>query len=173
MKVRYSYKIEDFEEICEVADNLSPRRRRIRFGLVFVGILLFLVPFLTSSGPSQPDKFLLGMSPFGVVLIVCGLRNPRRVARKYYGPEVDGREFEVTIDEGGITTTSSTARTEFQWTAFTRVIEGPNAVALVERTVMYLFPKRAFTSEQWGEFLTRLREHVPVWDANTRSVRLL
>jgi hypothetical protein len=31
MDIRYSYRMEDFEEIVEVADNLAPRRRAVRF----------------------------------------------------------------------------------------------------------------------------------------------
>ena len=34
MEVRYSLKIEDFEEIAGVADKLSPRLHAIRFPLV-------------------------------------------------------------------------------------------------------------------------------------------
>jgi hypothetical protein len=33
MDVRYSYRIEDFEEVAEVAYKLIPRRRAIRFAL--------------------------------------------------------------------------------------------------------------------------------------------
>src|SRR5258708_5032682 len=165
MDIRYSYKIEDFEEIAEVADKLAPRRHAIRFGLVCVGALLLIAPFLTGGGPSHPDPFLLGMSPFGVCMILCGiLQNPRRVARKYYAPEVEGTEYEATIKQDGITTTSPTGRSELRWTAFSRVIEGKNALGLVEKTTMYVLPKRAFSQEQWADFISLIREHVPVWD---------
>jgi hypothetical protein len=173
MNIRYSFKIEDFEEISEVADKLSPRRRRIRFALVFTGVLLLVAPFLTGSGPSHPDQFLLGMGPLAICLIVWGLQNPRRVARKYYAPEIDGIEHEATITQDGITTTSPTCRMQFQWTAFGRMIEGKNGVALIDKTIMYVFPRRAFNPEEWTDFLSLLQEHIPVWDGSTRSIRLL
>src|ERR1700724_3747683 len=114
MDIRYSYKIKNFEEIAEAADKLAPRRHAIRFALVCVGMLLLIAPFLTSSGPSHPNPFLLGMSPFGVCVILCGvLQNPRRAARKYYAPEIQkGMEYEATIKQDGITTTSPTGRSE-------------------------------------------------------------
>jgi len=174
MDIRYSYKIEDFEEIVEVADKLAPRRHAIRFGLVCVGVLLLIAPFITSSGPLHPDLFLLGMSPFGVCMILCVvLQNPRRVARKYYAPEVQDLEYQATIAQDGITTTSPTGRSELRWAAFSRVIEGKDALAVVEKTTMYVFPRRAFSEQQWAEFIALLREHVPVWDGKTRSIRLL
>jgi hypothetical protein len=174
MDIRYSYKIEDFEEIVEVADKLAPRRHVIRFGLVCVGGLLLIAPFLADRGPSHPDPFLLGLSPYGISMIVCGiLQNPRRVARKYYAPEIQGIECEATIKQDGITTASPTSRAEFRWAAFTRVIEGKNVLALVETTTMHVFPRRAFSQEQWDDFISLLREHVPVWDGTTRNIRLL
>lgn len=174
MDVRYSYKIEDFVEIVEVADKLDPRRRRIRFGLKFVGGFLLVAPFLTSRGPLHPDMFLLGMSAFGVCLIVCGiLQDPRRVARRYYANEVEGTEYEATIRQDGIIAKSPTGGTELRWAAFARVIEGKDVVALVERTVMYAFPRRAFSQEQWTDFIALLKKHVPVWNGSTRSIRLL
>jgi hypothetical protein len=175
MEIKYSYKIEDFEEIVEVADKLAPRRHAVRFAVTSLGLFLLVAPFITSSGPSHPDLFLLGLSPFGVSMIVCVvLQNPRRIARRYYAPELAHEtEYEATIKEDGIATTSPTCRSEFKWTAFSRVIEGQNALALVERTTMYVFPRRAFSSEQWADFVALLRNHVPVWDGTTRNIRLL
>jgi YcxB-like protein len=164
MDVRYSFKIEDFEEIAEVADKLTPRRHAIRFALVCVGVLLLIAPFLAGTDFLHPDRFLLGMCPFAFWLIACViLQNPRRVARKYYAAEVDGTECEASINEDGITTKSSTSQVVLRWTAFSRVIEGQNAIALVEKTIMFVFPKRAFSQEQWDKFLSLLRQHVPVW----------
>jgi hypothetical protein len=172
INVRYSFKIEDFVEILEVADKLSPRQRRIRFGAKFVAGLLLAAPFLASSGPSHPDQFLLGLSSTSIFLFGWGLITPKRVATKYYNKEVDGTEYEATITEKGITTTSPSSRAEFQWSAFSKAIEGANQVALIDKTIMYVFPKRAFNQEQWTEFINLLHTHIPVWDADTRTVRL-
>lgn len=168
MDVQYSYRIEDFEE---VADKLVPRRHAVRFGLVCAGVLLLIAPFLVGPSLLHPDPFLLGMSVF--VMISCGvLQNPRRVARKYYAAAIDGTEYEASINEDAITTKSSTGYSVLQWTAFSKVIEGQNAIGLVDKTIMYVFPRRAFTPQEWDKFLSFLRQHVPVWDGPVRSVRL-
>jgi hypothetical protein len=54
MDVRYSFKIEDFEEIVEVADKLARRRHAIRFALVCVGVLLLIAPFLAGTDFLHP-----------------------------------------------------------------------------------------------------------------------
>lgn len=171
--VRYSFKIEDFVEILEVADKLSPRPRRIRFGAKFVAGLLLVAPFLTSSGPSHPDQFLLGMSATAIFLLGWGLVTPKQIARKYYDKQIDGTEYEASITENGIRTISPTSRAEFQWGAFSKVIEGTNQVALIDKTIMYVFPKRAFSPEQWTKFINLLHKHIPVWDTDIRTIRLL
>ena len=174
MDVRYTFKIEDFEEIAEVADKLVPRRHAIRFALVCVSVLLLIAPFLAGADFLHPDRFLLGMYPFAFWLLACViLQNPRRVARKYYAAEVDGTECEASISEDGITAKSSTSQVVLRWAAFSRVIEGENAVALVEKTIMFVFPKRAFSQGQWNQFLSLLRQYVPVWDGTNRRISLL
>ena len=76
-------------------------------------------------------------------MISCGvLQNPRRVARKYYAAAIDGTEYEASINEDAITTKSSTGYSVLQWTAFSKVIEGQNAIGLVDKTIMYVFPRR-------------------------------
>jgi len=173
IKVRYTFKIEDFVEICEVADKLRPRSRQIRFGAKCLAGILLVTPFLTTSGPSHPDQFLLGMSSSAFFLLMWGLLTPQRVARKYYAQEIDGTEYEVIITEAGLTTIAPTSRAEFQWNAFPRAFEGTNQVALIDKTIMYVFPRRAFSPEQWTDFINLLHKHIPVWDAEIRTIRLL
>lgn len=172
IKVRYTFKIEDFVEICEVSDKLRPRSRQIRFGAKCLAGVLLVTPFLTSSGPSHPDLFLLGMSSSAIFLLTWGLATPQRIARRYYEQEIDGTEYEVIITEEGLTTIAPTSRAEFQWNAFPRAVEGPNQVALIDKTIMYVFPKRAFRPEQWSEFTNLLHKHIPEWDAEIRTIRL-
>jgi hypothetical protein len=52
-------------------------------------------------------------------------------------------------------------------------IEGANQVALIDTTIMYGLPKRAFSPEQWTKFINLLHKHIPVWDADIRTIRLL
>ena len=90
-----------------------------------------------------------------------------------YAAAVTEKEFEAEIGEDGIMTTSAVARGESKWEAFQRVIEGGEAIALVSDAMMYLFPKRAFTSEQLEEFKSLIAARVPVRDGKTRTIRLL
>ena len=173
MDVRYSYRIEDFEELAEVADKLVPRRRAIRLGLICVGVLLLIAPFLAGQSLLHPDPFLLGLSAFAVAMIACGVQSPRRVARKQYAAMIDGTEYEASIKEDAITTKSSTGHSVLQWAAFSSVIQGQNALGIVDKAMMYVFPRRAFTQDQWAEFLSLLRQHVSVWDGPVRSIRFL
>jgi hypothetical protein len=173
MDIRYSHKIEDFEELAEVTDKLVPRRRATRFALVCVGVLLLIAPFLAGPGLVHPDPFLLGLSVFSIAVIACGLHSPRRFARKQYAAMIDGTEYEASISEEAIATRSSTGHSVLQWAAFSRVIQGQNAVGVVYKAMMYVFPRRAFTQDQWAEFLSLLRRNVPVWDGPVRSIRLL
>jgi YcxB-like protein len=70
-------------------------------------------------------------------------------------------------------TVSPLAESELKWAAFSRLIEGQTAIALVVDGIMYVLPKRAFSKEQLDGFMELLRRHVPVWDAKVRSVRLI
>ena len=56
---------------------------------------------------------------------------------------------------------------------FLKSHRGGNALALVDKTTMYVFPRRAFSQEQWAEYISLVRQHVPVWDGAYRSIRLL
>ena len=173
MQVHHSYRIEDFEDICVTADRLVPRLHRIRFASVIARCLLIGAPFLTGAGVTHPDRVLLGMSPFGFCFLVCGLQSPRRKARKVYACAVTGMEYDATITDDAIITVSPVARGELKWEAFSRVIEGDDAFALVTDAVMYLFPKRAFAPDQLKEFKSLISKHVPVWDGKSRTIKLL
>jgi len=132
-----------------------------------------IAPFVTGGGITHPDQFLLGMGPFALCFFVWGFQSPRHRARKVYADAITGMEYEATITEDGITTVSSVARGELKWAAFSRVIEGNDATALVSDAVMYVFPKRAFSPEQLEAFKKLTSAHVPVWDGKNRTVRLI
>ncbi len=173
IRARYAYRIEDFEDIAMSSDRLTPRGRRIRAALTFTGVLLLVSPFLAGSGFTHPDEFLLGMVPMAFCLIAWGQRSVRRAARKQYAACVTGREDDVILADDGITVLSSIGRTELKWAAFSSVIEGKTAIALVFNGLMFLLPRRAFGDEQWAEIVSQLQARVPVWDGKTRTVRLL
>ena len=174
MDIRYSYRVEDFEEITEAADKLNPNRRAIRFALVCGGASLLALPFVMAGGPRHPDPFWLGMCPLGVCMIALAiLRNPRRVARRYYKPYLDDEEYQATINPEGIATKSRTATTQMQWTTFLHVVETGSALALYERSVVYIFPRRAFSQQEWSEFTLLASERVPARNGRLKSLHLL
>jgi len=173
VKIHYTFRIEDFEDICDANENLTPSIRRIRFASMLAGILLSVSPFLAAPGLWPPDKFLLGVEPIAFILFACGLQNARRRARKFYAAAVTEKEYEAIIGSEGITTSSPVGRGEMKWEAFQRVIEGDGAIGLVADAMMYVFPKRAFTPTELEEFKQLMAAHVPVWDRKTRTIRLL
>jgi hypothetical protein len=160
MNVRYSYRLEDCEDINEAADRSLPRARRVRFMSLIAGALLLCAPFLAGRGVSHPDQFLLGMSPVAICLVLWGLQSPKKSAKKFYAKAINGTEYQAVITDEGITTLSPTVRTELKWAAFSQIIEGENTMALVYEAVMYLFPRRAFNLEQWDEFLEQVHARV-------------
>jgi hypothetical protein len=162
IKVRYSYRLEDLEDVHDAADRAVPTARRTRREAVVAGCLFLIAPFLAAKSILHPEAFLLGMSPFGVCFIWWGLQNPKRDVRKRYAQAVEiFPEYEVTIEEGGITTQSPTIRTELKWEAMSQILEGKGAVGLVCENVMYVFPGRAFNQEEWDRFLGQVRERIP------------
>jgi YcxB-like protein len=151
MDVHYTYGMGDFEEISEAADRLNPKARRLRKAYLLLGIALVALPFLAGGSIRHPDVSLWPTIPFGVLLIMYAANSrPRKLARKYYS--VAPYEYKASITEAGITTLSPTVRTELNWAAFSRCIEAENVLALVYENVMYVFPKRAFSEQQWEEF---------------------
>ncbi|HEY6465272.1 MAG TPA: YcxB family protein [Candidatus Acidoferrales bacterium] len=161
MEVRYTHRIEDFEDITRAVDRLHPRSRRLRQAYILVGVLVVALPFLAAGSIRHPDPTLWPLLPFAACLIAAGAKTPSRRARKYYSKLIFPYEYKVEISDAGITTNSPTVRTELQWRAFSSVIAGKDVLALTYEGLMYLFPRRAFTDDQWTDFMRLIREHVP------------
>jgi YcxB-like protein len=160
MEVHYSYRIEDFEDISIATCEADRRGRRYRVAYLLIGTAILLLPFLAAGSLYHPDWSYWPILPVAVCFIYGGLQTPRRIARKQYKNLLFPTEYKAEISESGIVTLSPTVRTELKWEAFSRRIEGKSVVALVCEAVMYLFPRRAFTEEQWQEFMRLVREHV-------------
>src|SRR5215469_6540290 len=161
MQIHYSYRMEDFEEISEAADRDHPKNRRIRIAYVFLGVLILILPFLAAWSLGHPDWSLWPIYPVALCLICLGLQTPKRVARRQYRNAVPAYAYDAEISEHGIITSSPTARSELKWGAFSRCVRGNNVVGLTCEAVMYLFPRCAFTEEQWAEFTRLTTEHIP------------
>jgi hypothetical protein len=158
MEIHYSYTLQDFEKIAEAQYRKHPTWRRRRLGYLLLGIASLVAPFLNSRSIDHPEPFLLGLSVYGLVLVYCGLQSPGRTARKQYRNSIRPYGYTAVISPSGITTLSPTVRTELQWAAFSQSINAEEVVALVYEAVMYLFPRRAFTEDQWQEFLGLINE---------------
>lgn len=162
MDVHYVYRMEDFEEISEAADKLNPKAGRLRKVYVIGGIVLMVLPFLAGGSLRHPDLSLWPALLFGILSILSAVNSrPRKLARRYYAGAVAPYEYKASITEAGITTVSPTVRTELKWAAFSRCFEAENVLALVYENVMYVFPKRAFSEQQWDEFHGLIRRFLP------------
>jgi hypothetical protein len=161
MKVQYSYRIEDFEDIAEAADRLGVGKKRLSTAYLLAGVLLVFAPFLASGRIARPEPTLLPISILGLCVLVSPFfRNPRKAAHKFYAEWLDSETYTVEIDEHAIVTKSTKIYTELKWAAFSRYIEAQTGVALVIGGVMYLLPKRAFSEDQWKEFTSLYRSNV-------------
>jgi hypothetical protein len=126
-----------------------------------------LLPFLTSVSLYHPDWSMWPVLPFAAWLVYAGLQTPKRIARRRYGKMLFPHEYTAEISKDGIVTHSPTVRTELKWTAFSFFIESTNVVALIYEAVMYVFPRRAFSDNQWREFMQLIRERVPCAERQT------
>jgi YcxB-like protein len=117
------------------------------------------LPFFGVRGPHHPDWSLWPLFPIAVWFIHYGLQTPTRIARKKYAKLLSKEECKADISGNGIITTSRTVRTELKWEAFSQPIKGDGVIALVHEALMYVFPRCAFTDEQWQAFMRLIREH--------------
>ncbi len=160
IEVEYSYQIQDFEDITHATYKKNPKWREMRVGYFGLGIAILVAPFLAGPRYDDPDKFLLGMSVMGALLIYCGFQSPAKRARKQYANAIQSYSYKAIISESGVTTMSPTVRTEMQWTAFSSFLLTEGVLALFYESVMYLFPRRAFSDRQWQLFVTLIEENV-------------
>jgi hypothetical protein len=167
ISVRFRYQIEDFKELVEADLGTKLRRRQLTY--IVLGLVVLAVPFLYGRGLLHPDRDGLPLIPLGLLLLIGGVSGTYKAALQPYQAHADDTEYETTIDDTGIMTASSTSRTELKWETFSRVIRGNNVVALVCKSVMYAYPKRAFSDEQWAEFMEQIRTRVGNRDPSLRS----
>jgi hypothetical protein len=158
--VRFSNRIEDCEDLTRASHRASPHARFRKWAFLLIGIAVLALPFLGVRGVRHPDWSLWPLFPFALCFIYYGSQTPKRLARRQYGKLLSTDEYEAHISEEGIITVSPTVRTELKWEAFSRPIYGEVTVALVHGALMYVFPRRAFTDDQWQEFMHLIREHI-------------
>lgn len=163
VEVQYAYRMEDFENITEAASKTDPRWRRHtrnRNAFRLIGATLFLLPFLASGNLYHPDWSFWPVLPLGAGLLYAGGQTPTRIARKQYRNSLFPYDYRAEISDSGIITISPAVRTELKWQAFSQCIEADGVIALVYEAAMYLFPRRAFTEQQWQEFRALISKHL-------------
>jgi len=162
IKVRYSYRLEDVEDVCDAVDKLNPSIRRARRQAIFAGCLLLAAPFLAARSILHPELFLLLMAPFGLCFLWCGVASPKRDARQRYSQAIDvWPEVDVFIgDDGILMHTRSVPGELVTWESISQGVEGKRAVGLISRSTMLVFLQSAFSVQQWAEFRQLVRERV-------------
>ena len=158
INVSFKYQIEDFKELVEIEWGTKLRRRQVTY--LVLGLVVMAVPFINGHGLMLSNWDAFALLPLGLMLLIGGVTGTQKAALQPYQPYADGTEYHATIDDTGIATASSTSRTELKWEIFSRVIRGSNVVALVCKSVMYAYPKRAFSDEQWAEFMEQIEKRV-------------
>src|SRR5260221_3087444 len=148
MEIRYRYQIEDFVELAKEFDRIHPQSRRLRRFYIYIGMVVLLVPFLESGSFTQPAHSLWWSAPIGALLICTGWYSIKKLVRAHYAESIHDYDYTATISDSGIVTISPTVRTELQWSAFSASYRTQNLLTLVHDSVMYLFPRRAFSAVQ-------------------------
>ncbi len=160
IEIRYRYQIDDFEEIFREGQKRFPRVRRLRLMFVFLGSVIVLLPFLSSGSLTHPERDLWWTIPIGAWLVCSGWPPSKATRRKRYARRIFDYEYTAAISDSGIVTSSPTVRTELQWAAFSRYYKTENLFALLYEHVMYLFPRRAFSDQQWQAFTEMVQRNV-------------
>jgi hypothetical protein len=159
IEIRYRYQIDDFEELDREISKLFPSARRQRWIILSLGSISVLLPFLSGT-LTHPERDLWWTVPVGLLLICSGWSVSRARSRKRYGRAIFDYDYTATIGDLGIVTNSPTVRTELQWAAFSGYYKTQNLFALIYENVMYLFPRRAFSDQQWQDFAQLVRSNV-------------
>jgi hypothetical protein len=147
IEISYEYTIDDLVDAAEALDRLNPDARKIRIAMLVAGVFLIVGPFVLHD-PWVPNWFAI----IGAYTAFFGLQTPARITRRYYKKNFAPESCEAHISEEGITTVSSTGRSEMKWEGFQLVVEGKHTFVAQRRSVVYTIPKRAFTNEQAEQF---------------------
>jgi hypothetical protein len=110
---------------------------------------------------------LLNVGPWMLIFVAFwfffyrGLKRQRK-NRKMFNEESLRQERTLEVTETGIRISVPTARFEFDWLAFQRVVETQNLFMLYRYPLEYqVVPKRAFAGEaELGAFRALLQEHI-------------
>jgi hypothetical protein len=103
---------------------------------------------------TQKPSPLYWLMLLGILFIWIAISYPSRRLRDHFQKSVTNEEIVARIDEAGVTTASSTSRSEIKWEGFRFMLDTPMTLSLLTiDNHMCVFPKRAFTEQSCEEFL--------------------
>jgi hypothetical protein len=167
MEIQYEYTVDDFIEAQIAAVRIIPQLRRVQRLALLVGLLILLslpVVLLTGGHISYSDPRLWIFPAIGLYLVLTTtLLRPLLLRRQFrQNPHIAGRHS-ARFSEEVIQLAGPESRSEIDWSAVDRYTESKNMFVLVHfPRMIYLFPKRAFTSEQLDEFRELLHRKLPM-----------
>ena len=96
---------------------------------------------------------------WGVFLIIGPTAQIRRA---YLKDRRLHQEFRAEINDSGMNIRGADASGELSWHAFTKFKEGPDFLMLYQGPYLfYIFPRAAFTPDQFQQFRALVGQHVP------------
>jgi hypothetical protein len=166
MRIEYSYSIDDFTEVIAAEWKRNPRVREMKVLAWFIGAMLIWtgsVMFEMSIALHEPILALAGATELIAILFLAdaALMTPARAAKATYSATLAGNEsYTAEIQENGVLMTSPHSTTDCRWSRFDRTFESSTVIAIFDRNLMYLFPKRFFTEQQVEEFRRLISQNI-------------
>ena len=123
--------------------------RITRFRAQWLAVGIGTIAIVLAQKPSPLYWLML----LGIFFIWIAIAYPGRHLRDHFQKSVTNEQVVAQIDEAGVTTASSTSRSEIKWEGFRLMLDTPMTLALftIDNT-MIIFPKRAFTEQSCEEF---------------------
>jgi hypothetical protein len=119
------------------------------FRVQWLAVGIGLIAIVLTQKPSPLYWLML----LGMFFIWVAIAYPGRRLRDHFRKSVTNEQIVAQIDDAGVTTASSTSRTEIKWEGFRFMLDTPMTFTLLTiANNMLVFPKRAFTEQSCEEF---------------------
>jgi hypothetical protein len=120
-----------------------------RFRAQWLAIGIGMIAVVLTQKPSPIYWLML----LGMLFIWIAITYPGRQLKDHFQKSVTNEEVVARIDEVGITTASSTGRSEIKWEGIRLMFETSATLTLLTiGNTLIVFPKRAFTKQSCEEF---------------------
>jgi hypothetical protein len=147
IEATYVLTIDDLMEAGK--EGYGDYRSITRFRMQWLAIGIGLIAIVLTQKPSPLYWLML----LGMLFIWIAISYPGRRLRDHFQKSVTNEQIVAQIDEAGVTTASSTSRSEIKWEGFRFMLDTPMTLTLLTiDNNMLVFPKRAFTQQSCEEF---------------------